>query len=169
VTPVRPKPAGEPILRPGGPEDYQAVLSIQRRAYAGKEVPLYGPDLSPLRETPESLAGELGEGRWLLVAEVDGRIAGSIRLERRGEDGIHLYRLSVDPDLQGGGLGQRLVRAAEEANPRAGFFILDCGEKSEENLYIYRKLGFRETGRVIQAPGGPRCLEMRKERERVHA
>ncbi|MDR3077815.1 MAG: GNAT family N-acetyltransferase [Planctomycetota bacterium] len=149
-------------IRPGEPGDYADILEIQRRAYAAKEVPLYGPDLPPLRETIEDLAKEAAAGVRILVGECRGRLVGSIRAERREGGEAHLYRLSVDPAWQGRGIGRRLALAAEEAWPDASALALDCGEKSLENLHIYRQLGYRETGQAIQVPDGPRCLVLRK-------
>ena len=149
-------------VRAGGSDDYGAVLEIQRRAYAAKELPLYGPNLPPLRETAEDLAREAAAGARLLVGEWDGLTVGSIRLERREGGDVHLYRLSVDPAWQGRGIGRSLALAAEDVWPDAAAFALDCGEKSRENLHIYRKLGYRETGEVVRVPDGPRCLSLRK-------
>ena len=155
------------VFRPGRPGDYPAALAVQRRAYLAKEVPLYGPNLPPLLETPETLAGEVAAGRRLFVGEHGGEIVASIRIEELESGEIHFRRLSVDPDWQGRGIGQRLALAAEAACPDAKSFVLDCGEQSRENFHIYRKLGYLETGRIFQIPNGPKCLEMRKKSDRM--
>lgn len=150
-------------VRPGTPEDYEAVLAIQRRAYELKEAPLYGPDLPPLKETPATLAAELANaGRRLLVGEVAGRVAASLRMEAREDGSAYFCRLSVDPGMQGLGIGRRMVAAFEEANAGAREFVLDCGENSAENLHLYGKLGYRPTGESFRIPGGPRVLVMKK-------
>jgi Acetyltransferase (GNAT) family. len=148
--------------RLGGPDDYASVLDIQRRAYKQKEAPLYGDDIPPLSETPESLAEEIAGGKQLLVGESGGRIVASLRMKKLENGAIYFGRLSVDPDLQGRGIGQRMALAVEEFNPGAAEFVLDCGDNSLENRHIYEKLGYRETGKAIQVPNGPRCLEMIK-------
>lgn len=152
----------ELTVRPGTPADYPAALEIQRRAYQLKEVPLYGPNLLPLRETPEDLAAEAAEGKRLLVGTHAGRVVASIRVKQQEDGAIYSCRLSVDPDLQGKGIGQRMMQAVEALHPEADEFTLDCGVDSAENRHIYTKLGYRETGVELQAKGGPRCLEMRK-------
>ena len=149
-------------IRLGEPRDFAAALDIQRRAYRLKEVPLYGDDIPPLSETPETLAGEIADGKQLLVGESNGRIVASLRMKKLDNDAIYFGRLSVDPDLQGRGIGQRMALAVEEFNPGATEFVLDCGDNSLENRHIYEKLGYRETGKAIQVPNGPRCLEMIK-------
>ncbi len=158
-------PDFELTIRIGTPADYPAALEVQRRAYRQKEVPLYGTDLPPLKETPETLAQEVAEGKTLLVGEHDGRVVASIRTKILEDGSVYFCRLSVDPDLQGKGIGQRMALAVEEFNPEAPAIVLDCGDKSAENRHIYTKLGFQLTGNTFQVPDGPFCLEMRKTRK----
>ncbi|MCD8351161.1 MAG: GNAT family N-acetyltransferase [Planctomycetaceae bacterium] len=146
------------------PEDYPALLDIQRRAYLLKEAPLYGDDLPPLKETPATLAAEVADGKQILLAECDGRVAGSLRFKPLDDGAIYWCRLSVDPDLQGNGIGQRLVAEVESRHPNALGFVLDCGKHSDENRHIYTKAGYRETGEGFQVPGGPYVLVMRKDK-----
>lgn len=151
-------------FRLGTPADYPAVLDIQKRAYQLKEVPLYGEDLPPLRETSETLAGEIADGKHILLALHKGTLVGSMRFKPLDDGRIYWGRLSVDPDIQGKGIGQRLARAVEDFNPKAPGFVLDCGEHSAENYHIYSKLGYVKTGEGFQVPGGPYVVVMRKER-----
>lgn len=150
-------------IRPGTEADYPAALEVQRRAYAQKEAPLYGEDIAPLSETAQTLAAEAASGKRLLVGLSGGKLVASLRMKRLDDGSVYLCRLSVDPDFQGNGIGQRMALAVEDFNPGARIFVLDCGEKSEENRHIYAKLGYRLTGRSSQVPDGPMCLEMRKE------
>lgn len=61
----------------------------------------------------------------LLIAEVDGRIAGTLIA---GWDGwrAHLYRLAVDPAHRRRGIGRRLIEAAEERFRAFGAFRADA-------------------------------------------
>lgn len=149
--------------RIGGPSDYRAALDIQCRSYEQKEAPLYGPNIPPLAETPETLAMEIAGGKTLVVGEADGRVVASLRMKRLPDGSAYFCRLSVDPDTQGRGFGQQMVAAFERLNADAPAFVLDCGVDSAENRHIYSKLGYRETGERIQVPDGPECAVMRKE------
>ncbi|MDR3210342.1 MAG: GNAT family N-acetyltransferase [Planctomycetota bacterium] len=156
-------------FRPGRAADFPVVLAIQRQAYQLKEVPLYGPDLPPLKETVADLAREVEEGENFLLAlistqETGERVVGSLRYHTEKEGWLHFGRLAVDPGFQGRGIAQALIRALEERHPEVKGFNLECGENSQENRHIYEKLGYRETGITYQIPQGPICREMRKAR-----
>lgn len=152
-------------IRLGRPEDYEAVLDIQRRAYRAKEAPLYGENIPPLSETPESLAHELSEGKQLVVGLLDEKIVASLRMKILEDGSAYFGRLSVDPEYQGKGFGQMMALAVEDLNPAASEFVLDCGEFSDENFHIYSKLGYRKTGKFFQVENGPKCVEMRKHKD----
>jgi len=55
----------------------------------------------------------------------------------------HMARLIVDPQIQNQGLGARLLLEVEARFPGARRFELFTGHKSERNLYLYQKLGYR--------------------------
>ncbi|MEU7888534.1 GNAT family N-acetyltransferase [Microbispora bryophytorum] len=61
----------------------------------------------------------------LLVAEIDGRVVGTLIA---GWDGwrAHLYRLAVDPAHRRTGIGSLLIRAAEERFRKFGAFRADA-------------------------------------------
>lgn len=158
------KQSPELTVRYGTPDDYEAALEIQRRAYFAKEAPLYGPNLPPMAETPGTLAAEIAGGKILLVGEMDGRVVASLRMKKLEDGAVYFGRLSVDPDMQGNGIGKKMALAVESFNPDAPAFVLDCGDRSDENMYIYSKLGYVKTGKTFQVENGPFCHEMRKER-----
>jgi len=62
---------------------------------------------------------------------------------RQGDRVCHVSRLIVDPAMQNQGLGTRLLLAVEARFPGARRFELFTGHKSERNLHLYRKLGYR--------------------------
>ena len=71
-------------------------------------------------DSVECVRGLLGrEGSWLLVAEEDGRIVGTLIAAWDGWRG-HLYRLAVLPEARRRGIASALVRAGEERLRGAG-------------------------------------------------
>jgi tRNA (guanine37-N1)-methyltransferase len=77
------------------------------------------------------------------VARKAGRLVGAVRTSRN-EDDWFIGRLCVVPDLQGRGLGRRLLEHAESTAPDGiQTFSLNTGAKSTDNLRMYRKAGYR--------------------------
>src|SRR5262249_28532012 len=75
-------------------------------------------------------------------------VVGSIHIETDGED-AHVAMLAVDPEIQAGGIGRRLMAAAEER----ALHVFGCrrmgGEVISgrpELMAWYLRLGYRETG-----------------------
>lgn len=121
------------------PADAGEVLTLQRAAYAS-EAQLYGdPHLPALTQTLDELTAELQQpGLGLRIA---GRLVGAVRWTVA--DGIaHIGRLTIAPDMQGRGLGTRLLRGAEAASG-ADRFELFTGHLSTGNIRLYEREGYR--------------------------
>jgi ribosomal protein S18 acetylase RimI-like enzyme len=78
---------------------------------------------------------------------VEDGVSACVYVERRG-DHAYLGLLSVDPPLQGSGLGRGMVAAAESYARGLGCRYMDLRVVSlrEELPGFYRKLGYNETG-----------------------
>jgi ribosomal protein S18 acetylase RimI-like enzyme len=97
----------------------------------------------------------LAHGGFLL-AERDGALLGSVYVEDRGDHG-YIGLLSVDPMLQGGGLGRALMAAAEASLAAAGrprVELLVVNLRTELPPW-YRKQGYRLVGERPFPPGAP--------------
>jgi ribosomal protein S18 acetylase RimI-like enzyme len=85
-------------------------------------------------------------GGALLVAELDGCVAGCVALKPLGKGRCEMKRLFVDPDFHGRQVGKALVDAivlrAEELGYRK--MMLDTGPLQREAQGLYRSLGFRD-------------------------
>lgn len=124
--------------------DAAEVLAVQRAAF-GVEAELYcDPSLPPLVETLADVTAAIAAGE-VLVARLDGRVVGSVRRLLAGDE-VQVARLSVLPQLQGRGLGSRLLAAAEEV-PTAASATLFTGHLSVGNLRLYRQCGYVEFDR----------------------
>jgi GNAT superfamily N-acetyltransferase len=122
-------------------EDAPKILALQKLAYLS-EAAIYGEyGIPPLTQSLEELRADF-ERQVYLKAVVDGRIIGSVRAHER--DGTcFVGRLIVHPDSQNQGTGSRLMGEIEAVFAQARRFELFTGHRSERNLYLYQKLGYR--------------------------
>jgi GNAT superfamily N-acetyltransferase len=141
----------EPRFSPAAPADAGEILTLSRGAYIS-EAQLYAdPFLPPLTETLEDIARVIA-AEHVLKAVLGGRIVATGRARQDG-DTLRLGRIAVAPDMQGRGLGTGLIAALESlAAPGTEAFALFTGAKSEPNLRLYMRLGYKETHR---GPGWP--------------
>ena len=137
LTPLPPGAAGE-------------LLTLQRAAYV-PEAQLYDDVRLPaLVQTLDELVAELTTGSCL-AARAGSRLVGAVRTRER--DGVlHVGRLAVVPDLQGRGIGTRLLLAAEGTTPLARATLF-TGARSTANLRLYRRHGYVDAHREAVRPG----------------
>lgn len=130
--------------------DAGEVLTIQRAAFVSEALIYESVDMPAFTQTLAQIEAELrtAEG-W--VARVGGRLVGAIRT--READGLLLIgRIAIAPDMQGNGIGQALLEAAEN-HSRAHSAELFTGSLSEANIRLYENCGYVETERVDQGDG----------------
>jgi ribosomal protein S18 acetylase RimI-like enzyme len=132
------------------PEDAAGILALQKLAYQS-EARLYDDwNLPPLTQTLESLTAEFADARVMKAVAAD-RIVGSVRA-RLVEGACHVGRLVVTPQLQGRGIGTRLMTAIEAEFPAVARFELFTGSRSSGNLRLYERLGYRRVREQTLSP-----------------
>ena len=136
------------MLRTARPEDRTAVEAIVIAAYS-IYVERIGKAPGPMLD---DYAGLIAAGAVTVLEDPDGVIAAIIVLLPK-PDHLLLDNIAVHPDRQGRGLGRRLITFAESEARRLGHaeLRLYTHEKMTENIALYRRLGFRETGRGQEA------------------
>jgi ribosomal protein S18 acetylase RimI-like enzyme len=131
-------------------DDAAEILALQQLAFQ-REAALNGDwSLPPLTQTLSEIEAEFAT-RTFLKACQDGRIIGSVRAWL--QDGTcTIVRLAVHPDCQRQALGTQLVHAIEAEFPVAERFELFTGSKSEGNIRLYGRLGYRvfRTGKLAE-------------------
>jgi indole-3-glycerol phosphate synthase len=121
--------------------DAQAILNLQKLAYQS-EAELYQDwTISPLTQTLEELAREF-EMQCFLKAVSKSELIGSVRACLKQET-CFIGRLIVHPYWQNRGIGAKLMAAIESCFGDAQRYELFTGNKSERNLHLYRKLGYK--------------------------
>ncbi|MCR9071196.1 MAG: GNAT family N-acetyltransferase [Alphaproteobacteria bacterium] len=107
-------------------------------------------------DQPASVTQERAESGECFVAEIDGRLVGTVTLYpaglpavacdwyRRGDVAI-LSQFAVDPSLQARGIGRRMIAALEDRARAVGAseIALDTAEPATHLVDWYTRLGFR--------------------------
>jgi ribosomal protein S18 acetylase RimI-like enzyme len=103
--------------------------------------------LEGTRTDETRLSATMQKGEILIAEDSEGKLLASIYTELRGNRG-YLGMLAVDPQHQRGGLGQRMLAAAEDRFRAQGCEAVDISVLNlrPELPPIYRRYGFVETG-----------------------
>jgi GNAT superfamily N-acetyltransferase len=133
-------PVPDARIRGAVPEDAEDIARVVNAAFVVERVALEGD-----RTDSNHVRVMMDTGKFL-VAESGSGLAGCVYIEPSGERS-YLGLLSVDPQHQGGGLGRRLLTAAEDWARSAGSRAMDLRIISPraELLPFYRRLGYVET------------------------
>jgi ribosomal protein S18 acetylase RimI-like enzyme len=99
--------------------------------------------------------------REMYVYKKDGTIVGAIVLNEsqspeweainwQSSNPFIIHMLCVDPTLQNGGVGKKLVQFAEKIAIEQGYqsIRLDSFSKNEKSLAFYRKAGYNDVGSI---------------------
>jgi ribosomal protein S18 acetylase RimI-like enzyme len=143
-------------LRRASAADIAAVNAFQHAAYARNRTIL---GLEPLPLTVDYATIVTDYEVWLL--EQGDVLEGVLILETRPED-LLIWSVAVAPELQGRGIGNRLIAVAEARARELGRrnVRLYTGEKLTGNIAWYERRGFaRET---IEVLGERRLVHMMK-------
>ncbi|KRB39104.1 GNAT family N-acetyltransferase [Microbacterium sp. Root180] len=141
-------PADDIDIRAIAEEDAGETLTLQRAAFVQEALIYDSVQMPPLTQSLEELRAELVENLGC-VARDGGRMVGAVRARADG-DLLLIGRLAIAPDVQGRGIGSRLLEAVERRGREAGCreAELFTGSLSEANLRLYARTGYRETTRV---------------------
>ena len=140
--------AGAPLIARAGAADGDALRALfcEYVAYLGEHGRLDGFE--------EELAALPGGYEAVLVARMDGELAGCVALRRLGDGACELKRLYVRPAARGTGLGRALAEAAAAEARRLGYRVLrlDTLPTLDAARALYLSLGFRPIGRYNDNP-----------------
>ncbi|MFB7593440.1 GNAT family N-acetyltransferase [Streptomyces sp. NPDC056160] len=141
-------------------QDAEQIFKLQYLCFQS-EAALYGNyRIDPLVQSLDSLRREVA-GDCVYVARLGDEVVGSVRGSTTEEGAASIGKLCVHPRLQGHGIGARLLRAVEAALAEergATRFRLHTGHRSEGNLRLYRRVGYRTVGTFDSPDGVPMIL-----------
>lgn len=134
--------------------------------------------LDGLRTTAQEIR-QLIEGRdsFFLLCQRGAVLAGSVQVEKQGEQ-AYIGMFVVRPDMQGAGIGKRLLEEAETQARRewgVSSFIMIVITLRQELIAFYERRGYRRTGELSEFPVNPALwtprvsgLEMEKMEKRCN-
>ena len=133
--------SGPSGLRRATADDLPAIKAIIDAAYAKYRERMDKPPAPLFRDYGPSVA----DGTTWVV----GSPATAVLTLYPRPDHLYVENVAVDPAAQGQGLGRALLAFAEEEAARRGLTRMDLvtHEAMTENLAIYARLGYVETGR----------------------
>ena len=143
VITITPDQPSHPDIRRASADDAATIAAITNDAYA-KYVPLMGRNPQPMNADYGQMLAE--HPIWLLY--VEGQPAGLIVLMHEPE-ALLIYSVAVHPQHQRLGLGRQLLSWAEEQARQAGYAAIRLYTNAlmVENIALYGRLGYAETGR----------------------
>jgi ribosomal protein S18 acetylase RimI-like enzyme len=121
-------------------EDAEELLKVQRVAFKNQAELYNNYDIPPLKETAGDILEQFSTNIFLKAVS-EGKIVGTVRaVEINGT--CNIGRLAVHPDMQNKGIGTALMNEIEKYfTPRQ--YELFAGSKSDRNIRLYQKLGYR--------------------------
>ncbi|MBS0482466.1 MAG: GNAT family N-acetyltransferase [Proteobacteria bacterium] len=150
-----------PAIRQARANDAPALRQLVERAYRGDSARQGWTHEADLIETDRTSLDELlavitDPDRVVLVAPQDGQMLGTVTIARVAADLCYLGMLAVDPQIQAGGLGRRLVGAAEAAardHFGAARMEMTVIAARRELIAWYQRQGYGLTGESRLLPG----------------
>ena len=128
-------------LREAGPADVDRIAALVNRAFLAESW------FKSVDRTNAAQVQELLSKGVFLLLEDGTRLLACVYLEPRGNR-VYLGMLSVEQDVQGRGIGRRMMQQAEEFARSSGHVAIDLRivHVREELPPYYRKLGYVESG-----------------------
>ena len=120
-------------------DDAEEILKLQKLAYQIEAKRYNNFDIPALKQTLEELNNQF-KNHIILKAVSNGKIIGTVRAYEK--DGTcFIGRLAVLPDMQNQGIGAALMKKTETYYSPKRYEIF-VGTESENNIHLYKKLGY---------------------------
>ena len=132
------------MIRKAVPRDEPAIRACALAAYS-RYIAAIGRKPAPM---VADYAAGIAAGHVHVALDGNGALAGFIVFFAR-EDRMFLENVAVLPEAAGKGIGGALIRFCEDAARQGGLAAVELytNERMVENLSLYPRLGYEETGR----------------------
>jgi ribosomal protein S18 acetylase RimI-like enzyme len=132
---------GNVIIKRATVEDAGEILALQKLAFTSEAKRYNDYAIAPLTQTLAEIRTDFKQYVFLKASK-NGVIIGSVKGQQEQES-CYIGRLVVHPDFENQGIGTRLMQAIETEFKQAKRYELFTGHRSERNLYLYDKLGYK--------------------------
>lgn len=151
------------VIAPATKEDIPVLNRLVNSAYRGetsrKGWTTEADLLDGIRTDPEALEDMMDQPGAVILKCTDEKqnLRGCVFL-RKTENQLYLGMLTVSPELQGGGIGKKLLEASEDYARQQGChkIVMTVISVREELIAWYERKGFRTTGEKSPFPNDPR-------------
>lgn len=151
------------IIAQANREDVHALNQLVNSAYRGdssrKGWTTEADLLDGIRTDPEALEDMMEQPGAVILkcTDSDGILRGCVFLKKM-EAQLYLGMLTVSPELQGGGIGKKLLGASEAYAREQGCtkIVMTVISVRSELIAWYERKGFRTTGEMSPFPKDPR-------------
>jgi GNAT superfamily N-acetyltransferase len=126
----------------------EAILALQKECFLPVAVMYNDYNLQSLVQTIDSIRKEYFEGTIILKGVIDGKIIASVRGTIK-QHAVYIGKLIVAKNYRNNNFGQLMMKAIEDYFDNCKRYELFTGHRSEKNLYLYKKLGYKEFTREI--------------------
>ena len=154
---------GDVVISAATPGDVPELAVLMRACWVQEAVANDTLDIPALHESLDDVRASLDTTQtW--VARSGGRLVGAVRTSAgASDDDWFVGRLCVAPDLQGRGLGKRLLEHAESTAPDGiRTLTLHTGARSTDNLRMYKTAGYRLVDTAAPIPGAVTLVKRRR-------
>ncbi len=129
------------IIKTAEKTDLQQILDLQYLAYQSEARLFNDPNIPPLKQTLDEVLSEYQKGIILKAVDENSVIIGSVR--GYCENGTaYIGKLMVHPELQGKGLGTKLLLEMEKQYPNHRYELF-TSSRSTRNIALYERLGYK--------------------------
>jgi ribosomal protein S18 acetylase RimI-like enzyme len=145
-------------------DDAEEILKLQKLAYQIEAKRYNNFEIPSLKQTLEELKKQFKD-HIILKAVSNGKIIGTVRAYEK--DGTcFIGRLAVQPEIQNQGIGTALMKEIEEYYT-PGRYELFAGTESENNIHLYKKLGYNIYKKDAYECGDINIYYMEKKKEHI--
>ncbi len=149
-------------------KDLQLLHDIQIKSFKTLLEKYQDYDMSPGNESIEQIIRRYNQSfttYWLI--KTDEKTVGGVRVITGANNSYRISPIFILPSEQGKGIAQETFRLLEEFYKDSRLWMLDTILEEEGNCYLYKKLGYKKTGKLEKIKKGMTIVYYEKRIEKM--